>query len=593
MKKYIYILTLLFGIVFDMSSCQDMLQSESDRQIFDPSLSEKTDSIFYTLGILKGVQQAIDQYVLINEMRGDLTQTNSHTSVHLRALANFSANTENKYDSAYVFYRIINNCNYFIAHRDTMLLTGSRRVSMPEYVQAKAIRAWTYMQLAKIYGKVPFYTTPITKISDTNANLPKKDLKGICDALAPDLAQYAGFAVPTYGNIDAGTTNAGETKTVTSSRCMFPVDLVLGDLYLETQQYEAAAKSYFNYLRTRRTTTESYFIPFMVYPDYYRNLPTDLYRNPSYTGEAWSTCFAMNNPSGVITYVPMAVNRLKGETTELPQLFGYDFYTTSNQVKERFLPDRQIDPSSAYYAVSAAQDYYYMPSSSSSGTVINTVNSGDWRRYASLTTTTRNDTTFSVMAKFHSANIPIYRTSGVYLRLAEALNRMGYPDAAFLILKDGFNATSANAAYLTDKTKALLATTIPFFSTENRETFRTGYGIHSYGSGYTRGAYSPYQMNTIVGKKMQEIAHTHNISVGTTLNDTINAVEDLICDEYALELAFEGRRFGDLCRLARAKNVAATYGTTFGSAWLTRKLAYKNPVVSLMDESAWYLPMQK
>ena len=143
MKKNIYILTLLFGIVFGMSSCQDMLQSESDRQIFDPSLSEKTDSIFYTLGILKGVQQAIDQYVLINEMRGDLTQTNSHTSVHLRALANFSANTENKYDSAYVFYRIINNCNYFIAHRDTMLLTGSRRVSMPEYVQAKAIRAWT------------------------------------------------------------------------------------------------------------------------------------------------------------------------------------------------------------------------------------------------------------------------------------------------------------------------------------------------------------------------------------------------------------------------------------------------------------------
>ena len=109
MKKNIYILTLLFGIVFGMSSCQDMLQSESDRQIFDPSLSEKTDSIFYTLGILKGVQQAIDQYVLINEMRGDLTQTNSHTSVHLRALANFTANTENKYDSAYVFYRIINN----------------------------------------------------------------------------------------------------------------------------------------------------------------------------------------------------------------------------------------------------------------------------------------------------------------------------------------------------------------------------------------------------------------------------------------------------------------------------------------------------
>ena len=73
----------------------------------------------------------------------------------------------------------------------------------------------------------------------------------------------------------------------------------------------------------------------------------------------------------------------------------------------------------------------------------------------------------------------------------------------------------------------------------------------------------------------------------------INVMEDLICDEYALELAFEGHRFGDLCRLARHKNAAGTYGSDFGNRWLAQKLAKKNPVVDLTNPQNWYLKMNK
>ena len=115
------------------TSCEDILETESEQIVFDPALDQKTDSMFYTLAILKSVQLAIDQNVLINEMRGDLTETNMYTQTDLRELANFSATAANKYDSAYVYYRIINNCNYYIAHRDTMLMTGSTKVAIPEY----------------------------------------------------------------------------------------------------------------------------------------------------------------------------------------------------------------------------------------------------------------------------------------------------------------------------------------------------------------------------------------------------------------------------------------------------------------------------
>ena len=633
MKKKIFIIAALCGMF--LSSCQDMLETDSDRQIFDPELNEKTDSMFYTLGILKGVQQAIDQYVLVNEMRGDLTQVNQYTESDLRALANFSATAENKYDSAYVFYRIINNCNYFIAHRDTTLLTGSRKVSIPEYVQAHSIRAWAYLQLAKIYGSVPFYTDPITSISDANVVRDKKDIRGICDALAPELAKYSGQPVPTYGsNIEAGETNRGRMKYVNTRYMMFPVDLVLGDLYLESGDYAQAAHYYFTYLHDTQTPMLPYYCEPAFTAEIRRKLPNDMRYNFG-NGIDWMGNFSMNSPSGIITYVPMAVNKLNGLTSDLPRLFGYDFYTTEssytlaggNVVSSLYLLEREIDASQPYLDLANAQTYYYVPSTAlTDNNNVKSVEIGDLRRYSTLEShISKEDSLFYEMTKYEGANIPIYRTATVYLRLAEAINRMGYPDAAFAILKDGLNRElAADPLYLSQESYDFLSTTIPFFSDENISNFTLNTGIHSFGSGYTRGAFSPYQLDSEMDRKVAELNAKYGEDfikpIYTTVEvldeegnpvldeegnpvtevvkswqkqDLINVVEDLICDEYALELAFEGNRFGDLCRIARHKNDAGTYGSDYGSRWLADKLAYKHPVVDLTNPQNWYMPFSK
>ena len=202
--KFLIACLLCCGGAAVFTACSDMFETDSDRQIFDPALDQKTDSMFYTLGMLKGLQMLADQYVMVGEMRGDLTATNSYTEMDLRQLADFSADASNKYDSAYVYYRVINNCNYFIAHRDTTLRTGSRLVTIPEYAEALAVRAWAYLQLAKNYGSVPFFTDPLTSIGDANSQHETKDIQGICDALAPELIRFSGTPVPTYGNISAG-----------------------------------------------------------------------------------------------------------------------------------------------------------------------------------------------------------------------------------------------------------------------------------------------------------------------------------------------------------------------------------------------------
>lgn len=598
-----------------LTSCEDMLETDSDRQIFDPALDQKTDSMFYTLGILKGLQQLADQYVMTGEMRGDLTATNAYTETALRQLADFTADATNKYDSAYLYYRVINNCNYYIAHRDTSLRTGSRVVAIPEYVEALAVRAWAYLQLCKNYGTVPFYTTPLTSIGDANSTKDMRDLQGICDALIPELIKFSGTAVPTYGNISAGVLNSSssdnpEEKWVESARAMIPVDVILGDLYLETHQYELAALSYFNFLRTNKWVLRQAYIDITdnyVMRQLIEKMPSSF--SMTVSGFNWSSIFSVANTNDIVTYIPLAANRLRGVVTELPRYFGYDFYNTTSGVassEARFLLERQIDPSDNYIALSNSQDYYYTPTAATGGsTIVRKIDFGDLRRLVTMRQVNRNDSSFAVMTKFTSANIPIYRTATIYLRLAEALNRMGYPDAAFAILKDGIkddlisytahgDSTDIPAGrYLQPATIAMLQTTIPFLSAENRTTFEDSWGIHSRGTYYTQGAFSPYQYHSIVGAKLDELKQQFGImGAEYTKADTINAVEDLICDEMALELAFEGNRFGDLTRMARHKNHSALYAPDFGSQWLARKLAYKQPKVSLLDEKNWYLPFK-
>ena len=593
-----------------LSSCSDMLEVDSDRQIFEPKLDSEIDSIYFTLGIMKSLQQCGDQLVLVNELRGDLAGINEYTETPLRELYNFSATESNKYDSAYVFYRVINNCNYYIAHRDTALRSGSRYLAMPEYVEAKAVRAWTYMQLAKLYGSVPFYTRPLTGLLDANEISERRDIQGVYQAFINDLEYYCDslYAVPFYGNIEVGNVPGTGNKTVNSRKIMIPIQLVAADLCLEAGDYERAAHHYFEYLRKTQTVAGRYF----AFPNDYTELldKMEMY-NISYlsTPARSASWLATLRPANAITYIPFASNRLRGVITDLPCIFGFNMYEVETTLDELYLRERQIVCSEPYIALSDSQYYYNAPRNAAQlaeddeTNVIQAVPLGDMRRYAQATTYLKGDSIYTEITKFNSGDIVLYRPTMIYLRLAEAINRMGYPEAAFMILKDGINRESLVTDTINYKpsTATLFYETIPFLSDQNYQVM-TNFnnqqsnvaGIHSYGTALTAGIRSPYSLSNVVGRKFQEFSERTGLpmdSLSCTLNDTINAMEDIICDEMALELAFEGHRYTDLCRMARHKNAdsPARYGSNFGSLWLRDKLAFKNPQVDLADPSQWYL----
>ena len=641
-KQFFHCSLFTFAFSVALTSCSDMIETESTRFNIDPEIGDKTDSVFYAYGILEAMQQLADQYVFLGEMRGDLVETTVYTDNNLRQLANFSATTANKYDSAYVYYRVINNCNYYIAHCDTALYRGSTNVIIDKYAATKAIRAWAYMQLGRNYERVPFFTEPLTKISQVDGgNFPEYNLDQLVAALAPDLEQYSGMVTPSlgferttdgYNYFDVGSPVWTSTAKRVSPHYLFiPIDVVLGDMYLETEQFDAAARHYVTYLTQVASRRNSPYIAPMQskrlstgrFGDIDDDLPNRTSIADELTGQGtWSSIFGQNSMADLVTYIPMAVSRENGCTTEVPLTFGFNYYATSEEnarigsMRDPYVEEIQIVPSAALNTLSDSTEYYYYTvhtNQSSKYDSISIAKCGDMRLRSIIQQTAVGDSTLQWIDKYKYANIILYRKSTVLLHLAEAFNRLGMPDAAFAILKDGIcdmlvssnNAGFYYATYITPETRQKLQTTYPLLSEAYISLFPTtqlsNIGIHCHGAGkaasdgntttYLPGV-SPYQLDRMAGLKMQEIAEQYGVSVGTTKQDTINAIEDLICDEMALELAFEGSRWYDLKRLARHKNSAGLYSGNFGGVWLARKLAYKNPVKDLSVESNWYLPFK-
>ncbi len=163
-----------------------------------------------------------------------------------------------------------------------------------------------------------------------------------------------------------------------------------------------------------------------------------------------------------------------------------------------------------------------------------------------------------------------YRISLLYLRYAEAVNRLGKPNLAMAVLKNGLNSITMGNRKVIPQWENPKPT--PNYMDFSDTRFASNFGIRKYGLG--------------------------NVNLDTTyfiipklanLTDSITNVEDKIVNELALETAFEGNRFHDLMRVAYRRN-------DFG--YLAKKVAAKHTSnkaaieAKLMIPANWYLKKQ-
>ena len=228
----------------------------------------------------------------------------------------------------------------------------------------------------------------------------------------------------------------------------------------------------------------------------------------------------------------------------------------------------------------------------------------------------------------------LQRKEHAYLRFAEALvglERKGYTGAmelAMTVLKEGVKENYQilqNPVYAIDTTfvenKDTLDNVISVDTLTNRylasctdslrynftdNKFTDNEGVHSRGSGYSkRNAY--YALNdTCIARYLGEVSVENKVETLTkdiTYEDSLNYIADLVIDELALELAWEGTRFGDLIRFAKAmgdNNVLAkrVAGRAVKTSMTYRHSQFDNEsdfdtelYNKLLVEDNWYLPL--
>lgn len=535
-----------------LGSCEDMLEVDQNGIIAEQDyyLNSPNDTIYSMLGIVKALEALGDRYVVLGEARGDLLDLTPNTSEHLMQVANFEVGTDNPYADVRDYYAVINRCNMLIDRVDTSIVAMGQKVMQKEFAAAKAIRAWTYLQLLLNHKEGYYFEKPLLNIAEAEhlESLPKKDLNEVLPLLIADLESVRGVPLP-------GSLALGE-DVVDSRALLFPVRLVLGDLYLYHGDYENAAQAYYDLM----------YAEFLLLTDQVRTW-WEVGDNNSFTGgssSTWLLAFrARNSERGeLISYI--AGSKEYGSHSALDSLFYYNY---------------ELKPSELAMDYWATQTYYHSAALSKQGDA-----RGDWSAYDGIFYMGQGSGSQQRVINYKNRYlseektwvVPVYRVGLLYLRYAEAVNRAGKPALAFAVLKTGVSAAVlSNNSIVPLSEKTPLAPYMDFtrdrfnvYAASNTVNTR---GVHSRGSG-----------------------NVHNVAAYSiasqpdwTQQDSIIYVEDLIIKELALETAFEGNRFHDLMRVAKRRNDPAYLADRVASR--TGTLAPEIRAV-LMNEEAWYLP---
>lgn len=488
-KSILSLLFALLGIGGLTTSCEDMLTPDMDRYVTEFS---GKDTVNFYLGIMNNLQGMIEQNVLLGELRGDLVAPTEYVSDSVSHIINFDyANLEDGTSQLLnraAYYKVINQCNFYLAKADSMALKNNNYYMRRELAQVQLIRAWTYLQLVQNYGEVPFIVEPVSS-SETGWELNPPLGMANHDNLLQKLEEHGGLKqayayTQTLGYPHYGEFNNGQGKF--SHRYMiFDGNLVYGDLCLYTAKtkadYERAATFYHEYL----DKFNGDYVSGTARGSLVLRGAEEKYMASANGWLAGVSRYVSSTPSVLRTMIPSTSNDFFGQMlTRVPQIYGFDA-TSKNESKTKLekgedgkdkstttttgiiklVPNyrnRQVEPSMAYTRLSETQDFVWNEvDASGKQSGIRYLPLGDQRMYAAAPLLETEVGRLRFIQKFGASSlesssevgspstefsyrygIPIYSTRQIYLRFAEAINRAGFPRHAFAVIRDGLSPTS-------------------------------------------------------------------------------------------------------------------------------------------------------
>lgn len=456
MKSIIKCGLLLLVLGTATVSCEDMFTA--DNTLVTTELAPQ-DTLFQMMGIIKRMQKLADRTVLLGEVRADLVDVDPlHASADIQELAANNVSAANVYNQPSDYYAVINSCNIYLANVDSMRNSqGTRKYFEKEILAAKCFRAWCYLELLKIYGDVPYIRTPVLNSDNAEeivASGKKEGMVTIVTDMINDLVNFRAAENDELRQSYGDRTFNG----IRYSQMVIPVRAMLAELYLWRGSYTGNQTDYINAIR--------------MYHDYFTfpgeeintgrakaNWPSRDSERPS-TSDYNSNFLAASQCAGVL---PMETSQYYGTVSKLRGVFCsldsnnyYPAVVASQRAKDiskaqdycQFLVEggglpeiyfREHDPNLySDYKTMEGDLRLYSVSDGPDNVKDNSSNSHENSSYNNMYYLNRKYGT-TTNGNSYLPFVPYFRNNILYLHFAEALNRAGFPETAFAILKYGLS----------------------------------------------------------------------------------------------------------------------------------------------------------
>lgn len=535
------------GALFSIQSCKKLLDTEPETTVGAANMYRNIfDADAAVIGVYGKFMNLAKPYVVMNEARADLLDITANSDLNMRQLSEHTASVDNPLIDPRPFYEVIVNCNDVLANFKKMYAESKlKEIEFNHrYSDIAAIRTWVYLQLGIHFGSVPYVTNPVVTVAElknTN-NFPTLALPVLIDSLTAFTE-----TLPFTEDYPAGTTLRTTVDGYNTQKFFINKNMLMGDLYLWKGEYDKAADRFKRVLEVLGPVgnNEQFFNQYRISSFasagiFYGN--NQNFSSLSYTS-GWKYIFER----------PQADNDFLWE-----QIWNLPFdrnFAPENPFIDLFSPvggSYQLQPSQQVIDMwnSQQQVYVFSSNTATAAEVLRNNFPFDSRGVLSYKIINGKPVVMKYLYNYLGTNdLPINpfskagkwflsRAPTLHLRYAEAANRAGKHKLAYALVNKGLNyhydplPGSNRIGNVTNIQQTFLPWPYDFDAREGdgpafRATWYRNQGIRG------RAGLAP---------------------VVLPATDSVTNIENMIIDEAALELAFEGQRWSDLLRVAIRRN---------------------------------------
>lgn len=563
--KTVKLLGLLSFFFIGVSSCNKILDVKPGDVLVDENMYQNVyDADAAIMGIYGKLMKLSETYVVLNELRADLTSVTTNATNDLVEINEHRVTANNAYANPRPFYEVILSCNDVLKNFTSMRQQNKLNLEQysTRYSDVMAVRSWVYLQLGIHFGSVPYVTDAIETVKDVRNlnNAPKISFDALLTNLIADLTN-----VPYLAQYPAGTSLVTTVDGWNTEKFFINKKVLLAQLHLWKNNYLQAATLFkevldgggatgYDQYRIRYADVIDHNDLSVGYTRYFEwdenslvNTNTQGWRSIFARGQdaifnwewVWflpfSKDFAPTNP-----FIDLFSNR-GGKYLLKPSQFAIDYWNSQEQ-KNNFPYDAR------------GKKFTWQLLDGQPVVVKYLYNYLDANTYQPIDPLAKNGKWL------------LYRAAAMNLEYSEAANRDGYTRLAYALTNSGINI-NGGSTYQTPEPYRFDARIV------NTPTYR-----------------GPWHRN--IGIRGRAMLKSDTIPT-SSVADSVLFVENQIIREGALELAYEGKRWPDLLRVALRRNDASFLADKVYQKLLRegngQAAAVRN---KLMNRDNWYLPFR-